>query len=112
MIARNSLTTDTPETLIVGLAHKAGRTAITAALRLINGDIEGDVAEMVNGDVWQTLAMALDDLRIVRAKHIVIMTSCLEVYDFFQKPIYVKQVETKKVWVGREVFNVKVGDND
>lgn len=112
MILRSELTTATPNTIVAGITTVGERTAITAALRLVNGDVEGDIAELVGDGLWSTVAQALGDLRMVRAKHLILMTTNAELYDFLHKPIYVPQTEVKKVWVGREQFTVKVGGNE
>lgn len=112
MILRSQLTATVPNTLIAGIATVGERTAITGSLRLANGDVEGDVIEIVGDGLWATLDQALDELRMVRAKHIVMMTTSTELYDFLHAPVYVQQQETKKVWVGRQQFTVKVGGNE
>lgn len=112
MILRSALTTTVPNTLIAGIATVGERTAITAALRLANGDVEGDVIETVGDGLWATLDQALNELRMIRAKHIVMMTTSADLYDFLHAPVYVQQQETKKVWVGRDQFTVKVGGNE
>lgn len=112
MITRRELTINTPNTLILGIAHRNGRTAVTATLRLRNGAMETDVVEMVGGDLWQTINETLADLRIVRAPNLLLLTTCDELHRWLRGPIHVEQPETKTVWVGRERFTVKVGGNE
>ena len=111
MITRNQLTTTTPNTLILGIASNGAQTAITGALRLRNGGMEGDVITMVGNDVWQTIDEAMNELRIVCHRHLMILTTCEEIYTFLQRPIHVEQPDAKKVWVGRDVFTVRTGGN-
>lgn len=110
IIRRNQLTLTTPNTLLMGVAIN-GQCAITGAIRLLNGFVESDVLGVVHGDLWQAIDSALDEARILYAKHLMILTTCDELHQWLQKPIQVEQPGTKKVWVGREAFTVKTGGN-
>lgn len=112
MLPKRLLTTKTPNTLVLGIACNGPKTAITAVMALDNESIETDVIEMVGDDLWQTITEALDDLRIVRAKHLLLLTTSKEFHGFLQKPIYVEQPQVKTVRVGREVFTARVGGNE
>jgi hypothetical protein len=112
MITRRQLTLTTPNTLILGIAHRDGRTAITGGVRLRNGELENDAIEMVGGDLWETLNEGLADVRIIRAPYLLLLTTCGELNEWLHKPIKVEQPETKTVWVGRERFTVKTGGNE
>jgi len=112
MITRNQLSITTPNTLLLGIASNGQRTAVTGALRLLNGDMEPEVIETVGADVWQATNEAFAELRIVKANHVLILTTCDELLAFLQKPIRVEQPGTKSIRVGRETFTVKTGGNE
>lgn len=112
MITRNELSLTTPNTLILGIAHRGNRTAITGGIRYRNGEMDTDTIEMAGGDLWQTVDEALADLRIVKAQHLLLLTTCDELYQWLQGPIRVEQPESKSVWVGRDRFDVKTGGNE
>lgn len=112
MITRNQLAITTPNTLIIGVAHNGQQTAVTASLRLRNGELESDVIEAVNSDLWQTINEALTDLRIVKAQHLMILTTCTEFYQWLQRPIHMEQPTEKTIWIGRERFTAKIGGNE
>lgn len=112
MITRSQLSITTPNTLIVGIAHNGQQTAVTASLRLRNGGIENEVFEGVAGDVWQTVNDALTELRIVKAQHLILVTTCTEFHQWLQRPIRMEQPVEKTVWIGRDAFKVKTGGNE
>lgn len=112
MLTRNQLTLTTPNTLILGIALRGDRTAITGGVRLRNGELESDAIEMVGGDLWQTLNDGLADVRIMRVPNLLLLTTCDELARWLTKPVKVEQPETKTVWVGRDRFTVKVGGNE
>ncbi len=112
MITRNQLSITTPNTLLLGIASNGKQTAVTGALRLRNGSMEPEVIETVGGDIWQATNEAFADLRIIKATHVLVLTTCDELFNFLQKPIRVEQPTTKSIRVGREVFTVKTGGNE
>ena len=112
MITRSQLGTDTPNTLILGIAHNGQQTAVTASLRLCNGELESDVIETVDGDVWQTVNDVLTELRIVKAQHLMLLTTCPEFHQWLQRPIRMEQPTEKTVWIGRDAFKVRTGGNE
>lgn len=112
MLTKNQVTLTTPNTLLIGVAHNGQRTAVTAAIRLMNGDTEPDVIETVDDNLWQTTDAVLAEARIIKPAQVMILTTCAELYGFLQRPIHVEQAETKKVWVGRDVFTVRTGGNE
>ena len=112
MITRSQLTLTTPSTLILGIAHNGQRTAITGALRLCNGSMEDGVIEMVGNDLWPTVNEALVELRIVKAQHLMLLTTCGEFYQWLQRPIRMEQPTEKTVWIGRDAFKVRTGGNE
>lgn len=112
MFPKRLLTTKTPNTLVLGIASNGVKTAVTAVMALKNESVETDVIEIIGDDLWQTVTNALDDLRIVRAKHLLLLTTSNDFYQFLQKPIYVEQPQVKMVRVGREVFTARVGGNE
>ena len=111
MITKNSVTTTTPNTLVLGIASNGRRAAITGAMVLLNGDTEPDVIQTTGSDLWQTVTDALDDLRIVKAKHLLLLTTAGEYHQFLQPPIFIEQPTVTKVRVGRDVFTARTGGN-
>lgn len=112
MIIRSQLTTTTPNTLILGVAHNGQQTAITGTIRLRNGNAEDGVIEMVGSDLWQTVNEALAELRIIKVQHLMLLTTAGEFYQWLQRPIRMEQPEQKTVWIGREAFHVQTGGNE
>ena len=112
MITRSQLTLTTPNTLILGIAHNGQRTAITGALRLRNGSMEDGVIEMVGSDLWQTVNDAMNDMRIIKAQQLMLLTTCGEFYQWLQRPIRMEQPTEKTVWIGRDAFKVRTGGNE
>lgn len=112
MLPKRQLTTKTPNTLVLGIASNNHRVAITAVMVMANEQVEPDVIEVTGDDLWQTTTEVLDDLRIVKAKHLLLLTTSQEFYRFLQKPIFIEQPQTKRVRVGREIFTARVGGNE
>lgn len=112
MIRRCELTIATPNTLIIGIAHNGQQAAITASLRLCNGELESDVIETVASDMWQAVNDALTELRIIKAQHLMLLTTCAEFHQWLQSPIRMEQPTEKTVWIGRDAFKVRTGGNE
>lgn len=112
MILRSQLTLTTPNTLILGIAHNGQKTAVTGALRLRNGGMEDEVIETVGSDLWQTVNEALNELRIIKAPHLMMLTTADDFYQWLQRPIRMEQPTEKTVWIGRDAFKVKTGGNE
>lgn len=112
MISKRLITTKTPNTLTLGIASNGQCSAVTAVIALSNGEIEQGVIEMTGNDLWSTVTASLDDLRIVRARQLLLLTTSDDFYQFLKKPIYIEQPTIKKVRIGREMFTARVGGNE
>lgn len=107
MLRKRELSTATPNTLLLGVASK-GKAAATAAIRLANGEIESECGEYIASNAFEAAVAALDDLRVARLPHLVILTTDAAFLQFLKHP-FVKPTAKQMVTVGRETFTVGVG---
>lgn len=74
LLPRSELTTETPDTLILGvwIADEVG--AVTAVLRTQHGQLRPDLFTAA-GEPYVTLAGALEELRTVNARHLLLLSN-------------------------------------
>lgn len=88
MITRRNLTTDMPCTLILGIATRGNRCAVSGSIRTVTGDIETEVIALAGDGLWPTLCAALVDVRLCKVKYLVMLTTSAELIRFLTPPIH------------------------
>lgn len=97
MTTRSKLTHTTPDTLILGVATKGDQCAIVGSLRTITGAIETEIISMTGNGLYDTLCDALDEVRICKIPHLIIMTTNDELNRWLTPPIYVAPTDKTAV---------------
>lgn len=82
-----NLTLQTPGTLILGVVTEGKACAVTGSIRTVTSEVVTEVVEIVGQDLWPTLHGVLDDVRLCRAKYLIIATSNDELAKFLTPPI-------------------------
>lgn len=108
MITRRNLTTDTHCTLLLGIATRGNRCAVSGSIRTVTGDIETEVIALAGDGLWPTLCAALVDVRLCKVKYLVMLTTSAELIRFLTPPIFMApttkttvQPLNKRVWDGK-----------
>jgi hypothetical protein len=109
LLSRRELKTTTPSTLLLGVASQNGKSAATAAIRMVDGEVESDCGQWVAANVFEVVTTALDELQLAKLRQLVILTTDQELLEFLTPPIFVVPTETAVVTLGRQKFKVKVG---
>lgn len=97
MTTRSKLTHTTPDTLILGVATKGDQCAIVGSLRTITGAIETEIISMIGNGLFATLCDALDEVRICKIPHLIIMTTNDELDRWLTPPIFVAPIDKTTV---------------
>jgi len=86
------ITTTTPATLLLGLYHRDGRSALMGSLRHTDGELEeGVFAKVHTGDPYQLLADTLDEARLLKVSNLIVFTNHREIVNLYTLPIAIPQ---------------------
>jgi hypothetical protein len=86
------ITTATPATLLLGLYHRDGRSALMGSLRHTDGELEeGVFAKVHAGDPYQLLADSLDEAALLKVSNLIVFTNVREMAELYTLPITIPQ---------------------
>lgn len=92
---------NTPNTLLIGLYTKDGRSVLLGSLRHSDGELEEEVFDIAGADHWELLAKALNEGRLLRCENLIVFTNDKAMADIFTPPIAIPQDDgkTEKIWM-------------
>ena len=95
------LSIHTPNTLLIGLYTKDGRSGLLGSLRLQDGELEEGIFDAAGTDPWRILAETLAEAKLLRCRNLIVFTNHREIADTYTVPIAIPQDDgkTEKVWM-------------